>query len=313
MGLTRACLHRIYTTLTRGQRAAARREFDAESRWPAAILFYHRIAHSPKNPWTIDRSVFESHLDLVAELGGWASIREIQQDQIMGRRERPKFGLSFDDGYYGNLDHAIPEILRRRIPATYFVTTSNVEFQEPFPHDLQRGQPLRPNTKKQIRELAEAGLDIGGHTATHPDLGKNWTRAELVREISDSRKKLQDWTGQAIDYFAFPYGGVANMSTAAIEVVVKSGYRGFVSAFGGWNFPDQDQFHLVRFHGDPCTAAVRNWLTLDPRKLNQHQEFHYRKAELASPTEHAAPLASIAPSFALPSSFNNSQIETHRA
>ncbi len=134
-----------------------------------------------------------------------------------------------------------------------------METGAPFKHDLARREPLAVNTKSEIREMADAGIEIGGHTATHLDLGLNWPRERLIEELSDSRKKLQDWTGQPISFFAFPFGLVKNISQAAIDMVAEAGYVGFLSAYGAWNFPGRDDFHLGRFHGDPCTSAVRDW------------------------------------------------------
>ncbi len=154
------------------------------------------------------------------------------------------------------------------------------------------------NTKSEIREMADAGIEIGGHTATHLDLGLNWPRERLIEELSDSRKKLQDWTGQPISFFAFPFGLVKNISQAAIDMVAEAGYVGFLSAYGAWNFPGRDDFHLGRFHGDPCTSAVRDWMTLDPRKLHEQNRLVYERPQLVDATEVLDP--SQLPSPAVP-------------
>jgi peptidoglycan/xylan/chitin deacetylase (PgdA/CDA1 family) len=263
------------------RRRRTARQFSQERKWPAAILFYHRVANHCPNDWTISESGFKTHLDMIAKLGSFASLSEIQAEQRSGIRDRRKVAITFDDGYQDNLRWAIPELLRRKIPVTYFVTTNNVEFQRPFAHDLQfHRHPLHVNKKSEICELAEAGIEIGGHTADHIDLGQDWPRERLKLELEDTRKRLQDWTGQPINHFAFPYGQLQNISQAAIDVVCEAGYQSFCSAFGGWNHPGEDDFHLHRFHGDPCTRALRNWLTLDPRKLNIHKSLVYRKPQL---------------------------------
>jgi hypothetical protein len=40
------------------------------------------------------------------------------------------------------------------------------------------------------------------------------------------------------------------------------------SAYGGFNFPGDDAFHLQRISGDAPTICVKNWVTMDPRKLH---------------------------------------------
>ena len=47
----------------------------------------------------------------------------------------------------------------------------------------------------------------------------------------------------------------------------KAGYAGVCSAYGGYNFPGDDPFHLQRIAGDGTMIRLKNWVTLDPRKL----------------------------------------------
>ncbi len=281
MNIRRSLCHRIASWLTLPSRIRLARQFTIEKKWPAAILFYHRVANHCPNDWTISKRGFKTHLDMIAKLGSFASLSEIQAEQRSGIRDHLKVAITFDDGYQDNLQWAIPELLRRKIPVTYFVCTNNVEYQRPFAHDLRfHRHPLHVNKKSEIRELAEAGIEIGGHTAEHVDLGQDWSRQRLELELVDARKRLQDWTGQPINHFAFPYGHVQNISQAAIDMLYEAGFQSFSSAFGGWNHPGEDDFHLHRFHGDPCTPALRNWLTLDPRKINLHKNWVYSKPQL---------------------------------
>lgn len=258
------------------------RRFEASQQWPAAILFYHRVANSEPNGWSIGCKDFSDQLDFVASIAKFASLDEIRQSQHASVRQQRMIAITFDDGYGENLDWAIPELVRRNIPCTYFVTTDNVEHELPFQHDVKRNRPLRPNTISEIQAIADAGIQIGGHTQTHLDLGKEWPVERLRAELCDSRKKLQDWTGQPIDFFAIPYGLQCNITQAAIDIIAEAGYRSFLSAFGEWNFLGGDDFHLCRFHGDACTEAVRNWLTFDPRRMKQRKILNYRFPTMAS-------------------------------
>ena len=185
-------------------------------------------------------------------------------------------GVTFDDGYADNCQYAIPILLERKIPVTYFVSTYFIESGVPFPHDAKRSQAPKPNTIKQIRELAGQGIQIGAHSHSHIDFGKPMTVAQLRLEITDVRKRLQDWSGQSVDFFAFPYGFKQNISQEAIDVVFESGYLSFLSAAGGLNWPGQDVYHLQRIHGDPGLAAFKNWLTFDPRKIYRKNPIRYQ-------------------------------------
>ena len=48
-----------------------------------------------------------------------------------------------------------------------------------------------------------------------------------------------------------------------------AGYDGVCSAYGGYNFPGDDAFHLQRYHADPSLLRLKNWLTVDRRWVNR--------------------------------------------
>lgn len=258
----------LYRWATMRTRLSLVKSFANERMFPASVIFYHRVATHSMNDWTIEKRNFASHLDWIASNAVPASLDEVWESQQLGSRDKPMVAVTFDDGYSENCEHAIPALLERKIPCTYFVTTHYVETGESFPHDLKRGIPLKPNTIAEVRSMAEMGIEIGAHSHTHIDFGQRLNDAELRREITDVRKRLQDWTGQAVNYFAFPYGLKKNISQQAIDTVFDSGFKCFLSAMGGVNHPGQNASHLQRIHGDPGMSTLKNRLTFDPRKIH---------------------------------------------
>lgn len=261
IGLT---LYRWATVRTRARLSAW---FAQQKRFPANVFFYHRVATHSMNGWSIQKRNFERHLDWILKKASPVSLDKVLDSQIFGSRAEPMVAITFDDGYAENCEHAIPALIERNIPCTYFVATHFVETGTPFPHDVACGVPLRPNSIGEIKKLADQGIQIGAHSHTHMDFGRPLSDETLRVEITDVRKRLQDWTGQPIDYFAFPFGLKQNISQEAIDVVFESGFKCFVSAAGGMNWPGQNSNHLQRIHGDPGMAAIKNWLTFDPRKI----------------------------------------------
>ena len=235
------------------------------------VIFYHRVADETPNDWTISRRYFTRQIDWLAENFDLVSLSEAQ-DRLRTGNPRPAVSITFDDGYADNSDFALPLLIERQIPCTYFVASDFVIRGEPFPHDVAAGAPLAPNTIEQLRELAAAGVEIGGHTRTHADLGRLASRAHLHDEIVGGRDALQDALGCEIRYFAFPYGLLQNLSPVAFEVCRRTGFAGVCSAYGGYNFPGDDPFHLQRIHADPQLLRLKNWLTVDPRKRRVGRE-----------------------------------------
>jgi peptidoglycan/xylan/chitin deacetylase (PgdA/CDA1 family) len=204
---------------------------------------------------------------------------EVQRRVRENDSSRPAIHLTFDDGYSDNCEQAIPEVIRRGIPCTYFVTLENVLSGQPFEHDLRRGVPIPPNTLEQLRWMSRQGIEIGAHTRNHRDMGLV-TPENISNEISDCANELSGLICQPIRYFAFPYGLAENMPPAAIADVISAGMQGFCSAFGGYNLPGRDWFHIRRIHGDPALARLKNWLSFDPRKLRLEPTVEYPQPDL---------------------------------
>lgn len=253
-----------YRLATRPYRITRRAVAGRLGRVPISLLYYHRVADDP-NPWTISFRRFQRHIDWLQSKFDLVSLSEAQQRIRSGFNARPSVAITFDDGYAENCLQAIPLLLERQVPFTYFVVWENVRDQRPFPHDLARGQPLVPNSLASIRALADMGVEIGSHSLTHPDIASIKDLDELRREIVGSKAQLEAAIGRPVRYFAFPYGQRSNLAARAFEMGRSAGYWGMCSAYGGYNEIGDDPFHLLRFHGDPEIERLKNWLDFDPR------------------------------------------------
>ncbi|MFK7768530.1 MAG: polysaccharide deacetylase family protein [Mariniblastus sp.] len=235
---------------------------------PIVSMFFHRIADTILNPWTMTCGMFEQQIDWLQENFDIVDLEESQRRIRSGFNERPTLSITFDDGYAENCDFALPMLIERRIPVTYFVTAHNVIHQEPFQHDVDRGQPLYVNTVESLRALDMAGVEIAAHTRTHADLGKITCAETLVDEVLTSSEEMEELIGRKMRYFAFPYGQRANLNPTVFAMLREAGFLGVCSAYGGWNQVGCDAFHIQRIHADPNFSRVKNWLTYDPRISN---------------------------------------------
>ena len=239
---------------------------------PAIVLFYHRVADDHPNDWTMSRKGFKQQIDWMQENFDIVSLEEAQQRIMSSGNDRPTLSITFDDGYAENCEFALPLLVERQIPATYFVTTDHTFNQKPFPHDVELDCPLPANTIESLVALDRAGIEIGAHTRTHPDLGSITDERVLVDEVVAATIELEAVLERKIRYFAFPYGQVANLNDKVFEMLREIGLLGVCSAYGGWNEVGDDPFHLQRLHGDPNFERMKNWLTYDPR-IQQVQRY----------------------------------------
>ena len=242
------------------------RQLSAAGRMPVAVLFYHRVADDDATPWTCSSENFRRQIRWLKRHYDLVTLEEARQRVRSGRNHRPTVSITFDDGYQENCQVALPLLIREGIPFTYFVCSQFVVDGAPFPHDQALGLRFKPNTLAELRDLVSAGVEIGSHTRTHADLGQLVDPSELYDELVMSRQELSSALGCAIRYFAFPYGLQRNLNPLAFDMAREAGYEAMCSAFGGFNYPGDDAFHLHRIHGEVSLLRLKNWLLPDPRK-----------------------------------------------
>ncbi|HEY4235361.1 MAG TPA: polysaccharide deacetylase family protein [Lacipirellulaceae bacterium] len=240
---------------------------------PVRVLFYHRVADQYPNAWTMPTAAFARQIHWLRHRFDLVSLNEAQARIAAGRNRWPTACITFDDGYADNLQFALPLLLRLQIPFTYFVSTNHVLRGEPFPHDVEAGRSLSPNTLGQLRELIAVGAEVGAHTKNHVHLSPPTSREQLLDEIVGSKRELEVALEREVRYFAFPFGQISDLSPAAFRLAYEAGYLGACSAYGDYNFPGDDPFHLRRIHADPELIRLKNWLTIDPRKLGRPNKF----------------------------------------
>lgn len=245
---------------------------------PIMVLIYHRIADDWANEWTTRTDVFVKQIRWLQRHFEFVSLEEAQRRIRAKSNHRPCVSITFDDGYASNCRTALPLLIKERIPTTYFVTSDCVLKRRAFEHDLTMGNRFEPNTLEQLRELVNAGIEIGAHTRTHADLGRVSDPGVLHDEVVTAGEELQAALGVQIRYFAFPFGQHAHLSAEAFHLADEAGYEAACSAYGGYNFPGDDAFHLQRIGVHGPLSRLKNWTTVDPVKQLRIKRYFYPPA-----------------------------------
>jgi peptidoglycan/xylan/chitin deacetylase (PgdA/CDA1 family) len=246
-----------------------------QGRTPIVILTYHRVAADRANSWTITPEEFASHLAWLEPRFEFVSLQEAQSRIRSRANAHPTVSITFDDGYAENYQVALPLLIRKRIPVTYFVCSDAVLRGELFPHDVAMGNRFLPNTIEELRALAAEGVSIGCHTRTHADLGSLGEVDRLHDEVVAAGEELQLAVRAPVRYFAFPYGQHRNLNPRVFHLAYDAGYEGVCSAYGGYNYPGDDAFHLQRVCVDGPLVRLQNWVTIDPLKERRIRRFFY--------------------------------------
>jgi len=212
------------------------------------VLMYHRVG-TAKNAWEhkycISPKRFAAHMEALAICGMNAvGIGEFI-DWVEGKTDLPEksFVITFDDGFRGVRDYALPVLEQHSWPATVFLVTDLIgeqdEWTQPFNPD-GRTYPLLD--AEEIRDMARRGISFHSHTCTHPSL-PTLDDTALVDELSRSRTTLHQSFAFDSEYLAYPFGHLNNH----VEQVASSvGYRAAFSTQPGFNRRDVNRYRIRR-------------------------------------------------------------------
>jgi peptidoglycan/xylan/chitin deacetylase (PgdA/CDA1 family) len=83
----------------------------------------------------------------------------------------------------------------------------------------------KPLTWSQIREMSKGGMEFGSHTVSHPFLS-NLTKNEMVYELTESKRIIEEKLGEKIKSIAYPSG---SYDQRVINCAKNCGYQFGVS------------------------------------------------------------------------------------
>jgi peptidoglycan/xylan/chitin deacetylase (PgdA/CDA1 family) len=185
------------------------------------ILMYHSVATAPNDATRALSVAPEAFVEQMAQLADLGFTPVTTADLARSWRrggplpERPVL-ITFDDGYEGVHGHALPVLAKHGFAATLFVSTGWIRGA----HDTGGGLDTMLDWD-QVRELAAAGVEIGGHSHTHPEmdqLADDPLRFELLRCAEIITGEL----GTRPVSFAYPYGYSSRRVRRAVR---ETGYR----------------------------------------------------------------------------------------
>jgi peptidoglycan/xylan/chitin deacetylase (PgdA/CDA1 family) len=162
-------------------------------------------------------------------------------ESSMGARERVPCLLTFDDGFQSNFEVAQSLLAPRGIHAIFFVLPGLIDAPKEarrrliseYVFDGPGETDLALMEWDAIKSLRGLGHTIGSHTSSHRRLS-SLSENDLTEEIAGSSARLRDQLGEAIHWFAYPFGTVDSMNRRAYEVVAQT-YRFCCSAVRGVN------------------------------------------------------------------------------
>jgi O-antigen biosynthesis protein len=220
------------------------------------ILLYHSIGWERPGEyarWVVTPARFETHLSVICDEGFTPmTVEAFVTARITGTAipERTVI-ITFDDGLVDFLTGAMPILSRFGFPVTLYVTSGYVGGSAGWLADL--GQGARPMMSwRQIASLAEAGIEIGAHSVSHPQLDI-LGRERAVEEIAGSRRAIEDALGRPVRTFAYPHG---YSTVATRQITAEAGFLAACSVRHAFSSRREDRFSLSRIIVEESMGAA---------------------------------------------------------
>jgi peptidoglycan/xylan/chitin deacetylase (PgdA/CDA1 family) len=232
------------------------------------ILIYHAIrAYIPTDTAGVRRYIatpetLEKELAYLKD-GGFTSVTfdDLERSLTTGTKLPPRpVIISFDDNWEGQYTYAFPLLKKYGFTATFYTWVVVVGRTHHMSWD-------------EVKELADAGMQIGCHTMTHPYLTKVTGDAELRWQIDTAKQTIEQHTGKPVTSFAYPFG---QYNEKVVGFVKEAG---FTSARSTWPGVVHDTTGLFSLTGLIRTESAVNLEDTLTNALNAANTIAERKAD----------------------------------
>ncbi|MEZ0579077.1 polysaccharide deacetylase family protein [Nocardioides sp. MH1] len=196
------------------------------------VLMYHGVDHVPadRDPYGmfVTPAAFRAQVEQLLESGFVPVSEDAYLAALAGGPALPRKAalITFDDGYVGVGEHAVPVLASFGLPSVLYVPAglvggASVWLEPRHRHLLMAGEDLVA--------VHRSGMAVAAHGFDHQDL-TTLSAADLRRHTTEARAELEALLGEEVRTFAFPYG---THDARVREAVRAAGYRAAFAVHDG--------------------------------------------------------------------------------
>lgn len=196
----------------------------------ARVYMFHSVVDKPKDVYSefaITKDSFEHFIRYELARGQ----KPMDAETLMKAVDNPDayknhFAVTFDDIYDSVFENAYPVLKANKVPFIIFVTPKLIDTI-----DTWHKHPMI--TMEHLKEMAEDPLCIiGAHGLYHRPF-RNYNAEESKISMEESKKWLEQTFGKKVEFFAFPFGRIVEVSKANIKTLSECDYSCGFSALDG--------------------------------------------------------------------------------
>lgn len=227
---------------------------------PIPILTYHQIDTPPPRgvPYrslVVSPGSFARQLSLLQALGYRGLSMSALEPYLRGEEHGKVVGITLDDGYVNNLEHALPALRRHGFSATCYIVSGQLGGSNVWDH--AKGIAARPlMDAAQLREWVAGGQEIGAHSRNHVAL-PGCDEATARQEIAGCKSDLERLVAAPVRHFCYPYG---QFSPVHVAMVREAGYASATTTVRARTLESDSWFTLPRVAVLRTTPLPLLWL-----------------------------------------------------
>lgn len=228
-------------------------------RAPIPILTYHQVeAPPPKGtPYrslVVSPGAFARQMALLRLLGYRGLSMSALMPYLRGEQRGRVVGITLDDGYVNNLEHALPVLQRHGFSATCYIVSGQLGGTNLW--DGPKGVPSKLlMDAAQLRAWVAGGQEIGAHTRHHADLTAV-DDSTAREEIAGCKRELEALLGAPVRQFCYPYGAYHPTHAAMVR---EAGYACATTTRRSRSAGTDDLFELPRVPVHQSTTLPLFW------------------------------------------------------
>ena len=233
---------------------------------------YHSTPHGKaQSKWDVTLKNFKAQLQLL-KVAGW-------QAQLISKVSQPMPAqtvfITFDDGFQDNYP-AFEALKDSGFVATWFIVSDTVGKQSHWESNIDGQRNMLDSG--QLRELLQAGMEIGSHTCSHANLNA-LTEADVYEELSRSKSELESVTQSPISSLAYPYGSYSIRTRDIAELI---GYKQACTTSSGFGLIDDDplQIRRISIYAHDTLATFARKIVFGDNEVGLAKTFQYLSRRL---------------------------------
>ncbi len=188
---------------------------------------------------------FAAHMQALARKGYRAVDIDALVDWLEGGPPLPEGALlvTFDDGFRGVREHALPVLERLDWPFTVFLVSDLIGREDVWTRAANPAGVTYPLLDAgEIHDMQQRGVSFHSHTRSHASL-PTLDDDSLTAELTGSKQALAELLGHEVSYLAYPFGHADERVEAAARA---AGYRAAFSTRSGFNRRDVNRYQIRR-------------------------------------------------------------------